>query len=68
MNEATQSDHSPTLQRWLTGPRFSSLPVRAADHPPPQLSFEFFPPRTEALEQQLWACIERLAPLRTAIV
>ena len=68
MNEATQSDPSPTLRRWLTGPRFSSLPVRAADHPPPQLSFEFFPPRTEALEQQLCACIERLAPLHPRFV
>jgi methylenetetrahydrofolate reductase (NADPH) len=52
-----------TLQRWLTGPRFNALPIKAADHPVPKLSFEFFPPRTEALEQQLWACIERLAPL-----
>src|SRR6201994_4362495 len=51
---------SPTLQRWLTGPRFSGLPIRTADLPAPKLSFEFFPPRTEALEQQLWACIKRL--------
>ena len=27
------------------------------------ISFEFFPPRTEALENQLWACIRRLEPL-----
>ena len=53
----------PTLERWLTGPRFSALPVRGADQPPPGLSFEFFPPRTEALEAQLWACIRRLEPL-----
>ena len=52
-----------TLRRWLTGPRFTSLPARDAAHPAPRLSFEFFPPRTEALETQLWACIERLAPL-----
>jgi methylenetetrahydrofolate reductase (NADPH) len=32
------------------------------------LSFEFFPPRTEALEQQLWTCIERLAPLSPSFV
>src|ERR1700760_1433567 len=57
-----------TLQRWLTGPRFNALPVKAADQPVPQLSFEFFPPRTEALEQQLWACIERLAPLAPRFV
>ncbi len=58
----------PTLQRWLTGHRFSGLPMRAADHPPPKLSFEFFPPRTDALEQQLWTCIDRLAPLAPRFV
>ncbi|HEY4044395.1 MAG TPA: methylenetetrahydrofolate reductase [NAD(P)H] [Rhodopila sp.] len=57
-----------TLQRWLTGPRFSALPVRAADHPAPKLSFEFSPPRTEALEQQLWNCILRLSPLAPRFV
>ncbi len=58
------SHAQPTLERWLTGPRFGALPapgngVAAA------LSFEFSPPRTDALELQLWACIrrlERLAP------
>src|SRR3954469_2545357 len=59
---------SPTLQRWLTGPRFSGLPMRTADLPAPKLSFEFFPPRTEALEQQLWACIKRLEPLAPRFV
>ncbi|HVZ10267.1 methylenetetrahydrofolate reductase [NAD(P)H] [Rhodopila sp.] len=59
---------APTLHRWLTGPRFSGLPIQNADHKPPALSFEFFPPRTEALEQQLWACIQRLAPLRPRFV
>ncbi len=58
----------PTLQRWLTGPRFQPLPVRDAEQPPPKLSFEFFPPRTEQLEQQLWACIERLAPMAPRFV
>jgi methylenetetrahydrofolate reductase (NADPH) len=59
---------SATLQRWLTGPRFNALPVRSAGHPVPKLSFEFFPPRTEALEQQLWTCINRLAPLTPRFV
>ncbi|WP_149539844.1 methylenetetrahydrofolate reductase [NAD(P)H] [Siccirubricoccus phaeus] len=56
-----------TLQRWLTGPRVGGLPHLAA-LPAPRLSFEFFPPRTEALEAQLWACIRRLEPLRPAFV
>jgi methylenetetrahydrofolate reductase (NADPH) len=59
---------SATLQRWLTGPRFNALPFQAADTPAPKLSFEFFPPRTEALEQQLWTCIQRLAPLSPRFV
>jgi methylenetetrahydrofolate reductase (NADPH) len=57
-----------TLHRWLTGPRVPGLPVRAADFPPPKLSFEFSPPRTDVLEQQLWACIKRLEPLSPRFV
>ncbi|MCL2429574.1 MAG: methylenetetrahydrofolate reductase [NAD(P)H] [Alphaproteobacteria bacterium] len=55
------------LERWLTGPRFAGFPVHGAVQPP-QLSFEFFPPRTEALEQQLWSCIRRLEPLAPRFV
>jgi len=57
----------PTLQRWLTGPRIAALPVHDG-HNPPLLSFEFFPPKTEALEKQLWACIRRLEPLQPRFV
>jgi methylenetetrahydrofolate reductase (NADPH) len=32
------------------------------------VSFEFFPPKTEAMEQTLWQSIERLAPLSPAFV
>jgi len=58
----------PTLERWLTGPRFAGLPVPLAGMRQPHLSFEFFPPRTEALELQLWTCIRRLEPLRPRFV
>mgnify|MGYP001019762177 FL=1 len=34
----------------------------------PRLSFEFFPPKTEKLEEQLWACIRRLEPLAPRFV
>ena len=57
-----------TLQRWLTGPRFGPLPARDASHPAPLLSFEFFPPKTAALEAQLWTCIHRLERLRPRFV
>jgi methylenetetrahydrofolate reductase (NADPH) len=57
-----------TLERWLTGPRFSALPTRHAAQRPPLLSFEFMPPKSEAMEQQLWTCISRLEPLAPRFV
>jgi methylenetetrahydrofolate reductase (NADPH) len=51
-----------TLERWLTGPRIGSLPAPAA-LPAPKLSFEFFPPKNDKLEADLWTCIRRLEPL-----
>ena len=57
-----------TLERWLTGPRFDGLPARSAALAPPALSFEFFPPKSDALESQLWACIRRLEPLAPRFV
>ncbi len=63
-----QTPEAPdTLSRWLTRPRIDGLPAPAGDRPP-KLSFEFFPPRTEALEQQLWTCIRRLEPLAPRFV
>jgi len=58
----------PTLARWLTGPRVAGLPAPLIGGPAPRLSFEFFPPRTEALEAQLWTCIRRLEPLHPRFV
>jgi methylenetetrahydrofolate reductase (NADPH) len=65
MNE--MSHPAKTLQDWLSGPRVGALPSLTA-MPAPLLSFEFFPPRTEALEAQLWSCIQRLEPLRPRFV
>ncbi|WP_458093456.1 methylenetetrahydrofolate reductase [NAD(P)H] [Roseomonas sp. WA12] len=69
MNEMSPSAQTPgkTLQSWLTGPRVGALPSLTA-MPAPLLSFEFFPPRTEALEAQLWSCVKRLEPLRPRFV
>ena len=64
----TSSPARTTLSRWLTGTRIGPLPVRSAEHPPPQLSFEFMPPKTDAMETQLWHCIDRLAPLAPRFV
>ncbi len=63
----THSPNRDTLERWATGARVAPLPVREGA-PPPKISFEFFPPKTPALEAQLWACVERLATLRPNFV
>ena len=34
----------------------------------PRVSFEFFPPKTPALQESLWRCVDRLAPLDPAFV
>ena len=34
----------------------------------PAVSFEFFPPRSAAAEQQLWSVVDRLAPLAPSFV
>ncbi len=34
----------------------------------PQVSFEFFPPNTSAMEETLWNSIERLSVLRPRFV
>ncbi len=62
------SPSQATLERWLTGPRFNRLPAPGVGHSAPALSFEFFPPKTEALESQLWACIRRLEALAPRFV
>ena len=38
-------------------------PLAAAGARPPQISFEFFPPKTPEMEEKLWQTVERLAPL-----
>jgi len=56
------------LPRWLSGERFQPVSARTADLAAPTISFEFFPPKTEMLETQLWACIRRLEPLAPRFV
>ena len=69
MNQITRPEAPPaTLERWLTGPRFAALPARTAALPAPALSFEFFPPKNDALEAQLWTCVRRLEQLQPRFV
>jgi len=39
-----------------------------AGRAPPRVSFEFFPPKTEEMEDNLWAAVARLAPLAPSFV
>jgi methylenetetrahydrofolate reductase (NADPH) len=41
----------------------SGMPIAAAIARPVSVSFEFFPPKTEKMQQSLWECIQRLQPL-----
>jgi methylenetetrahydrofolate reductase (NADPH) len=69
MPDAPQTEKTASvLARWAAGPRFAALPARPDGLSPPKLSFEFFPPKTEALETQLWSCIRRLEPLNPRFV
>ncbi len=46
-------------------------PAMAVAHPLPKdvsVSFEFFPPNSEKMEQTLWQSVERLAPLNPSFV
>lgn len=63
----TYSTERHTLERWVEGERINPLPARDTGMAP-RVSFEFFPPKTPALEAQLWVCVERLATLRPAFV
>jgi methylenetetrahydrofolate reductase (NADPH) len=44
------------------------LPILAALTGPIRVSFEFFPPKTEKMQEQLWDCVRRLEPLAPAFV
>ena len=70
MNQISAQAPQPdtTLERWLTGPRFPALPARPTRVAPPALSFEFFPPKNDALEAQLWTCIRRLERMQPRFV
>lgn len=54
------------LSNWLLERRIGGL--LSHNSAVPILSFEFVPPRTDAMEQRLWHCIRHLAPLAPRFV
>jgi methylenetetrahydrofolate reductase (NADPH) len=55
----------PVVRGTVTAP---PLPIASPLPQDVRVSFEFFPPKTEQMERQLWACVERLATLAPAYV
>ncbi|MCA1908262.1 MAG: methylenetetrahydrofolate reductase [Magnetospirillum sp.] len=45
-----------------------SLPIATASAKPVAVSFEFFPPKTEKMQENLWECVKRLEPLNPSFV
>lgn len=46
----------------------AGLPVADAPVGPIEVSFEFFPPKTAKMQENLWAAVQRLAPLNPKFV
>lgn len=46
----------------------TALPIAAATARPVSVSFEFFPPKTEKMQETLWECVKRLEPLAPSFV
>jgi methylenetetrahydrofolate reductase (NADPH) len=55
-------DQMQETKRALAAPLFAGLPGDA------EISFEFFPPKTEKMESQLWDAVVSLAPLAPRFV
>jgi len=51
----------------MTDNRYA-LPIEQTLTKPVEVSFEFFPPKTEKMQTQLWECIRRLEPLSPSFV
>ncbi|PHS79304.1 MAG: methylenetetrahydrofolate reductase [NAD(P)H] [Rhodospirillaceae bacterium] len=46
----------------------SELPIASPLPRDAEVSFEFFPPKTDKMDAKLWDCVERLAPLKPKYV
>ncbi len=52
----------------VAGQRGLEASIFSQESEPPSVSFEFFPPKTEAMEERLWAAIKKLEPLNPNFV
>jgi len=49
-------------------PKLNGLPISSPLPRDANVSFEFFPPKTEKMDTKLWECVERLGPLKPQYV
>jgi methylenetetrahydrofolate reductase (NADPH) len=69
MSDFESRSASPTLVAPSASPTLVALPhLDAIGRGDITVSFEFFPPKTEAMEVQLWEAVNKLAPVRPAFM
>ncbi len=60
---ATTSRKRKTESAGDVGALLAADPLAGPERKPPRVSFEFFPPKTEEMEEKLWQTIKRVEPL-----
>lgn len=63
-----RQDRSRTADRLTVGALLAADPLAGVGRAPPRVSFEFFPPKTEEMEEKLWQTVKRVEPLAPRFV
>ena len=64
MTTSRQRQNGPRTAAGLeAGALLAADPLADIGRAPPRVSFEFFPPKTEAMEEKLWQTVKRVEPL-----
>src|SRR6185437_14599974 len=63
-----RQDRSRTADRLTVGALLAADPLAGVGRAPPRVSFEFFPPKTEEMEEKLWHTVKRVEPLAPRFV
>ncbi|MDE2512577.1 MAG: methylenetetrahydrofolate reductase [Alphaproteobacteria bacterium] len=63
-----RQDRPHTAGGLTTGALLAADPLAGVGRVPPHVSFEFFPPKTEEMEEKLWQTVKRIEPLAPRFV
>src|SRR5215469_8211454 len=63
-----RQNRSRTADDLAAGPLLAADPLAGVGRTPPRVSFEFFPPKTEEMEEKLWQTVKRVEPLAPRFV